>query len=296
MKKLICKIINPIRLIESESIDFNVGFWKSLGVIFMYTILSLLFNLIFIVLIDKEFLLNNLYIKALIELLLIPLLSVILVYTFGKNNNTKNIYCKINKDTIIYLALSIILFRLLYSISISPLLNLIPTNEILEETSISLFNSIPYLIITACICAPIIEEIILRGIILGGFLKKFNPTFSIFLSALLFSLLHGNIHQSVNAFLLGLFLGYVYFRTKSLYLAIFCHFVNNAFVLIISIPISYISPFTNIIISVILSVPLIILIKKNLILTYIPDFISTLPLEESIPAPLDLINLDEFKK
>jgi len=42
-----------------------------------------------------------------------------------------------------------------------------------------------------------------------------------------------NIPQFINAFIIGLILGYIYFKTKSLALCILGHFINNFIVAVI---------------------------------------------------------------
>lgn len=80
----------------------------------------------------------------------------------------------------------------------------------------------------AIVVAPVCEEIIFRGIILGGFLKRFHTPAAIVLSSFLFGLMHMNIWQGVSAFLGGLLLGWVYVRTRSLVPCIFLHALNNS--------------------------------------------------------------------
>ncbi|MFT3919720.1 lysostaphin resistance A-like protein [Cloacibacterium sp.] len=76
--------------------------------------------------------------------------------------------------------------------------------------------------------APIIEEIIFRGIIQKGMINNgVKPRNAILVSALIFGIVHFNPWQFIGAFLLGIVLGVVYFRTKSLLMSIFLHFFNN---------------------------------------------------------------------
>lgn len=80
------------------------------------------------------------------------------------------------------------------------------------------------------ILAPVAEEMVFRGGILRCLLKAFegkNHWFAIVFSALLFGLVHGNWAQGVNAFLLGLLLGWLYYRTDSVVPGIILHWVNN---------------------------------------------------------------------
>lgn len=76
--------------------------------------------------------------------------------------------------------------------------------------------------------APIIEEIIFRGIIQKGLINKgVKPQTAIVVSALVFGLVHFNPWQFIGAFLLGIVLGVVYFKTKSLLMPMLLHFFNN---------------------------------------------------------------------
>lgn len=79
------------------------------------------------------------------------------------------------------------------------------------------------------IMAPLFEEILYRGIILEGFLKRHNKVQSIVFSSIIFSLVHLNLHQSLNAFLIGLILGFIYVESKSVVLCTAAHGFNNLF-------------------------------------------------------------------
>ncbi len=82
------------------------------------------------------------------------------------------------------------------------------------------------------VIAPIIEELIFRGLILQGFRRNYNGFVAVFMSALLFALFHLNPWQFPATFILGLLLGWLVVRTNSLFLAILGHSINNAMVLL----------------------------------------------------------------
>lgn len=76
--------------------------------------------------------------------------------------------------------------------------------------------------------APILEEILFRGIIQKGLINKgVKPIHAIFITAFVFGFIHMNPWQFVGGFLLGLVLGLVYFKTKSLLMPILLHAFNN---------------------------------------------------------------------
>lgn len=75
--------------------------------------------------------------------------------------------------------------------------------------------------------APLTEEPLFRGLILGGFLLRYGSRKAIFLSASLFALVHLNPWQFPTGLLMGAFLGWLTLRTGSLWPAVFTHFINN---------------------------------------------------------------------
>ncbi len=86
----------------------------------------------------------------------------------------------------------------------------------------------------AAIFAPIFEEWLCRGMILRGLLTKMKPGWAIVVSALFFAVLHLNPWQALNAFIIGLVMGYVYYKTGSLWLTMLIHFVNNGTAVVLS--------------------------------------------------------------
>ena len=82
--------------------------------------------------------------------------------------------------------------------------------------------------IMAIVIAPLTEEFIFRGVILRGFLANYNPKKAIFLSALLFAIIHLNPWQAIGALLIGLFLGWVVYKTRSIWPAVFIHALVNS--------------------------------------------------------------------
>jgi uncharacterized protein len=85
-------------------------------------------------------------------------------------------------------------------------------------------------IVRVVVLAPVIEELIFRGVIFSGFQKNYAPFWAIFFSALLFALFHLNPWQLGPTFLLGLLLGLVRLRTGSLLAAIFTHALHNGMI------------------------------------------------------------------
>lgn len=76
--------------------------------------------------------------------------------------------------------------------------------------------------------APLAEEMVFRGAILRSLLRwKSNPWVGIVISAILFAVIHMNPAQMPHAFLIGLLLGWMYWRTDSIVPGVVYHWVNN---------------------------------------------------------------------
>jgi membrane protease YdiL (CAAX protease family) len=75
--------------------------------------------------------------------------------------------------------------------------------------------SLPALFMT-CIMAPVMEEMLFRGILLRSFLDQYPRGLAIGYSALYFGAAHLNIYQFALGFLLGGLIGVLYERSRSL--------------------------------------------------------------------------------
>ncbi len=96
-----------------------------------------------------------------------------------------------------------------------------------REFELIMTNRFGYFIIG--LMAPLVEEIVFRGAILRALLRwKSNPWVGILISAVLFSAIHMNPVQMPHAFLIGILLGWLYYRTDSIIPGVIYHWVNNS--------------------------------------------------------------------
>ena len=105
------------------------------------------------------------------------------------------------------------------------------TETMTTVVGISLWEIFAMLISTAVIPA-ICEEIVFRGLILTN-LEPYGKGTAILGSAFLFGLMHMNPAQFLYTTVLGLMLGLVYVKTKSIWLCMVIHFANNGIATII---------------------------------------------------------------
>ncbi len=83
--------------------------------------------------------------------------------------------------------------------------------------------------LTIGLLAPLAEEIVFRGAALRSLLaSRLSPLAAIVISALLFAVAHLNPAQMPHAFLVGLLLGWMYWRTGSILPGMAYHWANNS--------------------------------------------------------------------
>lgn len=87
-------------------------------------------------------------------------------------------------------------------------------------------------IITICIIAPLVEEIIFRGIFLRSFLNQHNVYKAILFSAFVFAIAHLDFHQIPSAFFYGCLLAWLYVMSRSLWPSILCHSLINSIAIV----------------------------------------------------------------
>lgn len=104
-----------------------------------------------------------------------------------------------------------------------------PDSSALEDSMEKIMGGNGWLVfLSVAVCAPFFEELFVRGILLRGLLTKMRPGWAIFWSALMFAVMHANLVQGFSALVLGMLLGYTYYRTGCLWLTMLMHFANNA--------------------------------------------------------------------
>ncbi|WP_167605813.1 CPBP family intramembrane glutamic endopeptidase [Maribellus sediminis] len=154
-------------------------------------------------------------------------LPFFLVYTIRKRKTSKHSFNIAIENKLIIPWVVVGTIALLFGI-VSPLGNLIPMPESIKKAFMDFGSQTGvFAFLMMVVAAPILEELIFRGIILDGLLKNYSPQKSILISALLFGLVHLNPWQFVTGLIIGIFSGWVYYRTRSLSYSIIIHASAN---------------------------------------------------------------------
>ena len=83
-------------------------------------------------------------------------------------------------------------------------------------------------LVTVCLIAPVVEEMLFRGVILRSFLNQYSRSSAIFGSALIFGIAHMNVYQFFAGLGTGIVLGWLYECTQSLWPCILFHASYNS--------------------------------------------------------------------
>ena len=111
-------------------------------------------------------------------------------------------------------------------IGLTPLPTLFPGYETASDSLYT--GSLLSLVAASVVTAPILEELLVRGILYRNLKRALqNPYAAIACASLLFGILHGNLVQGLFAFLIGLYLNWVYEAEGSLLPAILTHAAVN---------------------------------------------------------------------
>ncbi len=119
--------------------------------------------------------------------------------------------------------LTLMVVVLAASVVIEPIVNLLP-----GEVDYNFLGRGGWALLSTVIFAPLFEEVIFRGVILGSVRSRSGVIAAWLISSLCFGLAHGVPSQIVATFVIGLILGYAYLRSGSLLTSMALHAMNNA--------------------------------------------------------------------
>jgi membrane protease YdiL (CAAX protease family) len=149
-------------------------------------------------------------------------------YALKKSKKQKGYTASINFNKFQgWLVLVVIIGTLALILPLEWASDLIPMPESVKKVFEATFTKDAFSIATVSIAAPILEEILCRGIILKGLLKNYPPSKAILISAIFFGVIHLNPWQALPAFVGGMYLGWVYYKTQSVIPGMIIHATIN---------------------------------------------------------------------
>lgn len=77
------------------------------------------------------------------------------------------------------------------------------------------------------------EELLFRGVIQNLFIRWWRkPLLAVIITSLIFSFIHASVYLFLSRAILGFALGWMYYRSKNIWINIIAHFLNNAIVVV----------------------------------------------------------------
>lgn len=80
--------------------------------------------------------------------------------------------------------------------------------------------------IVLALIAPIVEELVFRGILFNRFKQKWGIGVAIIVPSIIFGIMHADL---IGAFVFAVIMTLLYIKTRNLIVPILCHVINNAF-------------------------------------------------------------------
>lgn len=171
-----------------------------------------------------------------------------IIYLFTKKWNAKFLNIKFDKKWLIISFFSGIIFAIVQPILLN-ILNFSVGQELidfkLKLTDLKVFeNKYAFNFISIIILLPIAEELLFRGLIQGKLQDKYNKYLAVLISSFLFGLGHLNLEKlmfdlrldyewAYITFLMGIILGFLFHKTKSIIPVIIMHIIGNLTVALI---------------------------------------------------------------
>lgn len=175
-----------------------------------------------------EFLMNNMNWLTLISGLL-TLFILWLVFLIRRKKIFQEVGLhKFNKMKV----LPLVLLGVAAAFFVSCVLSLLPLPESLIESYMEssqglTSGSLPVMILVTVIVAPIVEEVVFRGLIFSRLKKAMNVWVAIVISSLLFGLMHGQLLWVIYAFVFGMLLAIIAERLNTIGASIILHMAFN---------------------------------------------------------------------
>lgn len=181
---------------------------------------------------------KDVYLRSGMGELLFILLPVIILLIAGRYNIKNTLKLRGTRPVNYVLTVFIMIFAMpvvgVLNAIVLALIRLI-FGRILPEPQIPISNT-PTLFIAILVIglsAAVCEEILFRGMIMKGF-QKYGAAASLAVTSVLFGILHRDMQKAVSTILLGAIIGFIVYRTKSIYAGMTAHFTNNTVAVLLS--------------------------------------------------------------
>lgn len=192
---------------------------------------------------------KNSYLKSAMGELLFILLPVVIFMIIGKYDIKSTLKLKNTSRLNYFLVVLLMLFGMpavgiLNSLAVGIIRMIFGRNLPVPQLSIPDVPTLIIAIIVIGFSAAFCEEIMFRGLILKGY-RKYGVAVSLTVTSVLFGLLHRDIQKAVSTILLGALIGFIVYRTGSIFTGMVAHFTNNTAAVLLTFVASKMSGYMN---------------------------------------------------
>lgn len=208
-----------------------------------YPILNFLVSFIVFIIIYSmiSVLFNNLSFNFEVEKILIIkriaqgfLYLAFIIFLHNKNSVNYDYFGSINIKTLIIVVLIMFSLYFLYENTIQILIDKYFSYKMFDSTNSieSIFSNPIAAFLQVCITAPIVEEVLIRGYFFKTLNGRYTVLKTIIITSIFFAVLHFDFVNTIFYLIIGIFLGIVFVRTKSIGYCIILHFSLNFYAFI----------------------------------------------------------------
>lgn len=192
--------------------------------LFIYSIIGVVIDIIF----QNNYNDVTYVIRRLIQLVI----NLIYIFSITRFSHIKLTY-KIKPRNIILYIVVLFSFIIIYEFTMDIFVNkyFVPdhASQVRESSVEALYNYPVALFIQACISAPLLEEIIVRGIFYEILRERISIIWSVIITSIFFSIMHFDNINTPFYIMISLIFSYTYVKTGSIAYCVILHVCVNAF-------------------------------------------------------------------
>lgn len=190
----------------------------------IYSFIGLLIDVIF----RNEYNEVTYLIRRLIQLVL----NILFIFYITRTNQIKMSY-KIEPLKLIIYVVILFAFIFLYEATVEVFIDRYFTPDALSQSRESgiqaLFNYPAALFIQACISAPLLEEVLVRGVLYEILQERMSVAWSVTITSIFFTIMHFDSLNTLFYIMIGVIFSYIYVKTKSITYCVILHMCVNTF-------------------------------------------------------------------
>lgn len=190
----------------------------------IYSFIGLLIDVIF----RNEYNEVTYLIRRLIQLVL----NILFIFYITRTNQIKMSY-KIEPLKLIIYVVILFAFIFLYEATVEVFIDRYFTPDALSQSRESgiqaLFNYPAALFIQACISAPLLEEVLVRGVLYEILRERMSVAWSVTITSIFFTIMHFDSLNTLFYIMIGVIFSYIYVKTKSITYCVILHMCVNTF-------------------------------------------------------------------